>query len=272
MEATYITSRTNPLVISFAKLAEKKERDKTGLYIAEGYKLCTEACGRVSVAYAVLRQDREQDAAYAELARRSGGTCIILSEPAYDKITKDHSPDGILFVIQMESRKIPADLMGERICILDGLQDPGNVGTIIRTAAALGFDRIYLHECADIYNPKVIRATMGAFFKIFVSPCDTLEKTISCLQQAGRRVLAAALSDTGITLGKDALFSADCLILGNEGHGVSDIALRLCDTTIKIPMTEKTESLNAAAAAAVLLWEYSKLPAMRLTNWEDAAR
>ncbi len=259
METTYITSRTNPLVISFAKLAEKKERDKTGLYIAEGYKLCAEACGRVSVAYVVLRQGREQDAAYSELAQRSGGACIILSEPAYDKITKDHTPDGILFVIQMESREIPADLTGERICILDGLQDPGNVGTIIRTAAALGFDRVFLHECADAYNPKVIRATMGAFFKIFVSPCDALEETIPCLQQAGRRVLAAALSDTGITVGKDVLFPADCLILGNEGHGVSDIALRLCDTTIKIPMTEKTESLNAAAAAAVLLWEYSKL-------------
>ncbi len=259
METTYITSRTNPLVVSFAKLAEKKERDKTGLYIAEGYKLCAEACGRVSVAYAVLRQDREQNAAYADLAQRSGGACIILSEPAYDKITKDHAPDGILFVIQMESREIPADLTGERICILDGLQDPGNVGTIIRTAAALGFDRVILHGCADVYNAKVIRATMGAFFKISVSPCDALDDAITCLQQTGRRVLAAALSDTGIILGKDPLLPADCLILGNEGHGVSDTALRLCDATIRIPMTDKTESLNAATAAAVLLWEYSKL-------------
>jgi len=259
METTYITSRTNPLVVSFAKLAEKKERDKTGLYIAEGYKLCTEACGRVSVSYAVLRRDRERDAAFTDLARRSGGTCIILSEPAYDKITKDHAPDGILFVIQMESQKIPADLTSARICILDGLQDPGNVGTIIRTAAALGFDRVLLHRCADVYNPKVIRATMGAFFKISVTSCDALDDAIVRLQQTGRRVLAAALSDAGINLGKDPLLPADCLILGNEGHGVSDSALRLCDTTIRIPMTDKTESLNAAAAAAVLLWEYSKL-------------
>lgn len=259
METTYITSRTNPLVVSFAKLAEKKERDKTGLYIAEGYKLCAEACGRVSVAYAVLREDREQNAAYIDLAQRSGGACIILSESAYDKISKDHAPDGILLVIRMEPRKIPSDLTDERICILDGLQDPGNVGTIIRTAAALGFDRIILHGCADVYNAKVIRATMGAFFKISVSPCDALDDAIACLQQTGRRILAAALSDTGITLGKDPLLPADCLILGNEGHGVSDTALRLCDATIKIPMTDKTESLNAAAAAAVLLWEYSKL-------------
>lgn len=259
MEATYITSRTNPLVVSFAKLADKKERDKTGLYIAEGYKLCAEACGRAAVAYAVLRQDREQDNDYRALVQRSGGEYVILSDAAYHKITKDRAPDGILFVLKMEPHKNPANLAGERICILDGIQDPGNVGTIIRTAAALGFDRVILHCCADIYSPKVIRATMGALFKIAVSPCDALEEMILSLQQANRRVLAAALSDQGITLGKTPLSSADCLILGNEGHGVSDISLRLCDATIKIPMTDKTESLNAAAAAAVLLWEYSKL-------------
>lgn len=259
MEATYITSRTNPLVVSFAKLADKKERDKTGLYIAEGYKLCTEACGRATVAYAVLRKDREQSDAYMDLIRRSGGECIVLSETAYNKITKDRAPDGILFVLKMESQVIPSNLSDEGVCILDGIQDPGNTGTIIRTAAALGYDRLILHNCADVYNPKVIRATMGAFFKITVSTCNTLEQIITCLQQTKRRVLAAALSDSGITLGKDLLFPGDCLILGNEGHGVSDIALQLCDATIKIPMTDKTESLNAAAAAAILLWEYSKL-------------
>lgn len=259
MEATYITSRTNPLVISFSKLADKKERDKTGLYIAEGYKLCTEACGHGKAAYAVLREDRKENSAYADLAERCGGEIIVLSASAYEKISKDRTPDGILFVMRAESREIPKDLAGERICILDGIQDPGNVGTVCRTAAALGFDRVILHSCVDVYNPKVIRATMGAFFRVSVTPCENLAEIITCLQNAGRRVLAATLSDDGITLGRDALFPTDCLVLGNEGHGVSDAVLHMCDATIKIPITEKTESLNAAAAAAILLWEYSKL-------------
>jgi TrmH family RNA methyltransferase len=259
MEPTYITSRTNPLVVSLAKLADKKERDKTGLYIAEGFKLCKEACGRSRVRYAVIRHDREQQEQYTALAQRSGGEAIILSETAYDKITKDRSPDGILFVVEAESMEIPEHMNGERICILDSIQDPGNVGTIIRTAAALGMDRVILHDCADIYNPKVIRATMGAFFKMSVSLCGNLQKTIALLQSEGRRVLAAALSDQGITLGEAPLYPSDCPILGNEGHGIAEAVIDQCNACIKIPMTDKTESLNAAAAAAVLLWEYSKL-------------
>ncbi len=259
MEPTYITSRTNPLVVSLAKLIDKKERDKTGLYIAEGFKLCKEACGRSRVRYAVIRQDREQQERYTALVQQSGGEPIVLSEPAYDKITKDRSPDCILFVVEAKSMGIPENMTGERICILDSIQDPGNVGTIIRSAAALGIDRVILHDCADIYNPKVIRATMGAFFKMSVSLCSNLPKTITLLQGAGRRVLATALSEQGIALGDAPLYPSDCPILGNEGHGISAAVIGQCDACIRIPMTDKTESLNASAAAAVLLWEYSKL-------------
>ena len=259
MESTYISSRTNPLVVSLAKLADKKERDRTGLYIAEGYKLCTEACGRGDVRYAVLREDRAQDAEYAALARRSGGETVVLAPAAYDKITGDRAPDGILFVLHTFPADIPADLGRERICILDGLQDPGNVGTIIRTAAAMGMDRVILHASADMYHPKVIRATMGAFFKLSISLCGDLAGLIERLQGEGRRVLAAALADDALTLGEAALYPTDCLILGNEGHGIDPAIVRMCDAAVRIPMTDKTESLNAAAAAAMLLWEYRKL-------------
>lgn len=259
MEELYITSRTNPLVVSLSRLTDKKERDKTGLYIAEGFKLCKEACDQGRVRYAVLRQDRRQQEQYAALVKRCGGAPVVLSETVYEKITKDHSPDGILFVMEMESLEIPGDMTGERVCILDSIQDPGNVGTIIRTAAALRIDRVILHKCADVYNPKVIRATMGAFFRISVSKCSDLQKLIIRLQNAGRRVLAAALSQRGLTLGDAPLYPTDTLILGNEGHGIDEAVVDQCDASIKIPMTDKTESLNAAAAAAVLLWEYSKL-------------
>lgn len=259
MEAEYITSRANPLVVSLKKLADKKEREKTGLYIVEGFKLCREACGRGRTKYAILREDRKEDGAYADLIRRCGGKEIVLSSAAYEKITQDRAPDGILFVMRAEPMELPEDINGERICILDGIRDPGNIGTILRSAAALGVDRVILHDCADIHHPKAIRATMGAFFQISVSVCSDLVKVIARLQSTGRRVVAAALSDSGLTLGKSVLHATDCLVLGNEGHGISEAVACACDTTIKIPMTEKTESLNASAAAAVLLWEYSKL-------------
>ena len=194
MEELYITSRTKPLVVSLSRLTDKKERDKTGLYIAEGFKLCKEACDQGRVRYAVLRQDRRQQEQYAALVKRCGGVPVVLSETVYEKITKDHSPDGILFVMEMESLEIPGDMTGERVCILDSIQDPGNVGTIIRTAAALGIDRVILHKCADVYNPKVIRATMGAFFRISVSKCSDLQKLIIRLQNAGQHAQERGLA------------------------------------------------------------------------------
>lgn len=259
MDASYISSRTNPFVVWLGKLSDKKEREASGRYIAEGFKLCREACGHAVVEYAVLREDRANDAAYTALADASGGKTVVLSAGAFAKVSGDRSPDGILFVAQKGDHSIPADMTGERICILCGLQDPGNVGTILRTAAALGTDRVILSDCADLHSPKVIRSSMGAFFKIRISLCADLPALISRLQGAGRRVIAAALSEHGKTLGEAALQPTDCLILGNEGHGVPAEIIRLCDTTLRIPMTDKTESLNAAAAAAVLLWEYSKV-------------
>lgn len=259
MEPIYITSRNNPLVISLAGLSDKKERDRTGLYIVEGFKSCEQACGLGQVEYVLLREDRTGDSAYADLVSRCGGKLVVLSTAAYQKITQDRTPDGILFVLRAESAKLPADMTGERICILDGIQDPGNVGTILRSAAALGVDRVILHDCADVHHPKVLRATMGAYFKISISLCTDLLELIVQLRKAGRRVIAAALSSGGLILGRDPLYPTDCLIFGNEGHGIADTIIRVCDTTVKIPMTDKAESLNAAAAAAVLLWEQSTL-------------
>lgn len=252
---TYISSRANSLVQMFASLEKKKYREAEGLYICEGAKLCREAVGRCRVRYAVLREDKAKGELLS-LCEKSGGEVIILSESAYGKMSKDSSPDGVAFVIEI-NKNGKENFEGEKIVILDSVRDPGNVGTVIRSAAAFGFDRVILCDSADIYNPKTVRATMGAMFKMGITVCESTENVIKTLKGEGRRVIAAALGESALTLGESPLYHTDCVVIGNEGHGVSEETLRECTHVLKIPMTDKTESLNAAIAASVILWEQS---------------
>lgn len=257
---TYISSRNNETVVSLAKLKDKKERDLSGLYLCEGFKLCREAAGLVQVKYALVRENKAENEEYISLAEESGGEVVTLSEGAFDKITTDKASDGIIFIVKKnEGNEVCAeDIKDERICMLDSVRDPGNVGTILRSAAAFGFDRVVLHDCADIYNPKTVRASMGALFKIKTAETDDVVSFIKQLQKTGRRVIATALSDNSMTLGRSKIYRSDCPVLGNEGHGVSVDVINACDASMIIPMSSKTESLNAAAAAAVILWEYGR--------------
>jgi TrmH family RNA methyltransferase len=127
---------------------------------------------------------------------------------------------------------------------------------MIRTAAAFGFRRVLLGGCADLYHPKTVRASMGALYRMQVDVCDRMEEALAVLQSQGHRILAAALEEDCLTLGKSPLYPDDCIVIGNEGHGVSPQVLACADAVVKIPMEPDAESLNAAGAAAVLMWEY----------------
>lgn len=256
MGEIYISSRTNPTVAALSSLQSKKGRRETGLFLCEGKKLCREALGKCSVSYALIKEgcDGEELRSIAEL---SGGQIIILSEGAFGKISCDSAPDGIIFAVKIpeQGEKIQPR---ERVFAMECVRDPGNVGTVIRTAAAFGIDRIILADCADVYNPKTVRAAMGALFNVKITVCDDFGVLIPELKKQGRRVISAALTGTSVTLGKTSLLPTDCLVVGNEGHGISDKTLEMSDETVIIPMTDKTESLNAATASAVLLWELLK--------------
>ena len=153
-----------------------------------------------------------------------------------------------------------AQLIGseERILIAESLRDPGNLGTVIRSCFALGIDTLVLTEdCADIYNGKTLRAAMGAIFKMrTVSvPCQQLPELIAELRKQGRGVYAAALSDTAKSIEETVFCAGDCFVIGNEGHGLSQTVTHSCTASVIIPMREGAESLNAAAAAAICIWE-----------------
>ena len=142
--------------------------------------------------------------------------------------------------------------------LLDCIRDPGNLGTILRSACALGGAQVVLHSCADLYNPKTVRAAMGAIFKTDVSIVSDAVEYVRTQRNAGRRVLAAALKSDSLYLGSYEVRSNDVIVIGNEGHGVSGDVIEACSDTVLIPMEENTESLNASVAASVILWEYAR--------------
>ena len=268
--AETITSRTNPLVISLAKLSLAKHRAEQSLFLAEGIKLSEETAGLAQVRFVLLRSDDGfAEERFLSVARRapSSARVLVMPQQVFDKITTENAPQGIITVLSPLAdvhRHVSApytetaSLDGCRVLAVDSVQDPGNLGTIIRTAAAFGYTKVVLGGCADIYHPKTVRASMGTLFRMQIDVSDALAAYLVVLKERGHRVLSAALGEHSLVLGKDTLRADDCVVIGNEGHGVSQEILSLSDAVVRIPMAPGTESLNAAGAASVLMWEYFK--------------
>lgn len=259
-----ITSRSNPLVAETVKLQKKRERDESGRFLVDGRKLCYEyirKCGKPHLMFVCCEQLDAILSELDEIERECGISLDIIpvAESVFSKLTMQNAPDGIILVGERSalprSTDAPAEWAGEMLIMLDCLQDPGNVGTVIRTALALGYDRVVLGgECADIYNPKTLRASMGAVFSIRISVCDSLADVIGDLRSAGRRVYAAELREHAVSLDDTDIMRSDVFVIGNEGHGIADNVSGACDRSVYIPISEQSESLNAAVAATVLMW------------------
>lgn len=154
---------------------------------------------------------------------------------------------------RMQTVKIGKD---GRYILLSSMQDPGNIGTILRTAAAFGLDGVFLSsDCPDLYSPKVLRATMGGIFKIPLEVSDDLTEVIDRLQEAGIRVCAAALDGQAVPLQQAGLGNGCAVVIGNEGNGLPGHLIERCGQAVMIPMRPDSESLNAAMAAGIFLWE-----------------
>lgn len=246
-----LTSRQNPLCAHIRKLTgNSKYRRETGEYLADGRKLWEEA---VRWQAPIRRLITTPDAA-VDVPPGVEHTVVAPELMAY--LSPMESPQGFLFTVALPE-KAELDLPGERFLVLDGLQDPGNVGAIWRTADALGADGLFLlNHCADPYGPKTVRATMGACFRL---PCreTTLAELTDFLAQRDIPLYAAALEGNSVTV-KEVDLGRAAVVIGNEGHGVSSEVLGRCGKTVIIPMRERCESLNAAAAATVFLWEMSR--------------
>ena len=169
-------------------------------------------------------------------------------------VAPTQTPQQVLFLCALPDRALPEALSGSRYLVLDGLQDPGNVGTLWRTADAFGADGLFLLPgCADPWGPKALRATMGACFRLPVWE-GTLEALLPRLEAAGLPLYATALREDTEDI-RTVPLSRAAVVIGSEGQGVSPSVLAACAKTLKIPMRERCESLNAAAAGTVVLWQ-----------------
>lgn len=259
-----IESRNNPTIKNMTALRDRREREEKRLFYFEGVHLLEEYLRAGNTPFAVFVRE-DVCGKYASLISKANCEVYTVSESVYNKLTEEKAPQGIFTVASFLENAVFA---GERIdyselseCIkgnsvmLVDLRDTGNVGTVIRTAAALDCAVLLCGSCADIYSSKTVRATMGALFTadIFVCP-DTLA-ALQALKACGVRVIASALDEKAQTLGSFETKQNDCFAVGNEGQGLSEEIIAQCGMTCFIPMSGKTESLNAAAAASMLLWE-----------------
>ena len=244
-----ITSRQNPLVLQIRKLNhQRRERREQNLFSGEGPKLLAEAVKAGVLLEAVITTPGLQ-VPCPEGVRR-----VEMPGELLGSLCDTKTPQGVLFLARLPDTAPPCPLPGRRYLVLDGVQDPGNVGTIWRTADAFGADGLILvNGCADPFSPKTVRATMGACFRLPVYEVEA-ERLPGLMEQSGLPLYATALREDTVDI-KTAQLGRCAVIIGSEGRGVSEELLRVSTQTVKIPMRERCESLNAAVAAAVVLWE-----------------
>ena len=267
-----ITSRQNALVVETHKLADRKHRKSLGLFRFDGVKLAAEAISRGVFLTAILLRQSNAEAVAERIVSLSGAAlpdtarCVTVADHVFDSLSEEAAPEGVICVAKMQNAihttwQSGEDLppIDEHILLLESVRDPSNLGAIIRGAAALGVDRLVLSaDCADIYSAKTVRASMGTLFSQRIERTDAMVQTIEALQAGGRRVFAAALDDSARRLGDFDVCPGDCAVIGNEGHGLSAAVIAACNEKVYIPMTDRAESLNAAVAAALLMWEFGR--------------
>jgi len=255
-----ISSKDNRIIKEAASLSEKKYRDKLGLYLLEGPNIVKEAMeegGRVRFIFTRAGADSEEISGILRKASEDGPAVFELTTDVFAKVTHTDSPQDIAAVF--EKRQIEAEEFFKitengNLIVLDRLQDPGNVGTIIRTAEAFGFAGIIcIRGTADIYQPKVVRSAAGSILRLPVLMCEDADEAMTLLKVHNYRLYAAAMNGSINVYDAD-LRDTAAVVIGNEGNGISK-AFYDHANLMSIPMDGKTESLNAAIAAATIMYE-----------------
>ena len=244
-----ITSKENEIVKHIKSLNQKKFRDEYGEFFIEGIKMVSEAIQeKAPIKLIVICED---------LLQKEVNTADIkveyVDKKVFESITDTVSPQGILAVISKNN----SEVLNEKIVFaLDDVQDPGNVGTIIRTLDCAGISNLIVSQgTSDVYNPKVVRSTMGAILRVNIEQSNDLMKTLKERQNDGYKIIVTSLD--GDSFYTDLQFdSKSIVVIGNESKGVKEEIQKIADIKTKIPMIGKTESLNASVAASIIAYEY----------------
>lgn len=238
-----ITSLNNEHIKELLKLKEKKYRDLSNTFLVEGRHLVLEAHREKKIVELILEQD--------ELFPLDTNT-LYVSSGVMKKLSDLSTPSNVMAVVE----KLDEKPIGEKILILDNIQDPGNLGTIIRSAVAFNFDTIVLSpKTVDLYNPKVVRSTQGMMFHTNIIIREPVS-FINELKNEGYKIVGTKVTN-GVDVRESRTYSHFALIIGNEGKGMSEELSELCDEYLYIKMNDQCESLNAAVAASILMYEIS---------------
>ena len=244
-----ITSRKNPLLQQVKKLfSSRREREQTGLFAADGTKLLEEAAKYCPGLETAILSDG------VEVSLPERVRIIRVPGDVMEYISPMASPQGAVFLCRLPEKTPFRPVPG--MLLLDGIQDPGNLGTILRTADALNVPVVLLEGCADAYSHKVVRASMGAVFRVPVVSAAWVQVRDACME-AGIPIAVTALDDRAVDI-RQAALSKMAVVIGSEGQGVRREILEGAGEKLIIPMNPHCESLNAAIAAAIVMWQMKK--------------
>lgn len=251
-----ITSTKNPLIQTAKSLQTKAARDASGLFLCEGEHMVAEALHAARASVTALFVDDTQAERYAALITAAPPAAALYAVPPHvlAALSQVKTPQGVAAMVQ-KPPMAGLEALGPRVVLLENVQDPGNVGTILRTADAAGFTGCIVTEgCADVFAPKTLRATMGSVFRVPVHEAAGAPEAARALAALGYAVLASAL-DGHDFYARPPLPPRVCLLVGNEGAGLTDAAKAAATHRYRLPMRGGAESLNAAIAAAVFMYE-----------------
>lgn len=250
-----ITGKDNKTLKLIKSLKKKSNRTEQGLFVAEGKRLVCEAlryAGERVRMVVVTEEFSEREADFVQKANDVCQNMFVVTNSAFDEISDTDTPQGILAVVEMTEKVVPDLENAKSIVVLDGISEPGNMGTVIRTAEALGFDGLYIMRgSADIFGHKTVRATMGSVFRMSFKTDCTIQD-IKELKNMGFTVISTTPSgDTALE--KMDVPKKTAVVIGNEAHGVSGDVLTASDLNVRISMDGLAESLNAAVAAGITM-------------------
>lgn len=257
-----IKSRENHRLKELAKLcSSRRARRESRLFVLEGVRLCLDALSngiRPKEAY-LTREGLERLGGNVNLIEAACEACFLIDGAAAEKLSDTKHPQGIFLLCEMNQNVPSGSLCISRgILILSSLQDPGNVGTIFRSADAFGLGGVVLSaDCPDPYSPKVLRSAMGSVFRLPFRIEEDLPAYLGRLRLQEVPVYAAALSEQSVSI-LDLPLQGAAVVIGNEGNGLSDSVLAACEKKVTIPISARCESLNAAVAAAIFAWEIGR--------------
>ena len=254
-----ITSRENPLIKLVAALQVSSEkRKRNGLFVLEGLRICKDACDNGIKFDKLIVSDAaaEKYAADTEKFSLISDECYKIPDSLFKKISDTKTPQGIIAVAKMPvTGSCGIDKNGKYIA-LENVADPSNLGAISRTAEALGVNGIILSsDGCDPYSPKALRASMGTLLRVPVFVTESFAET---LKSTGLKRYACVVDKTAESIKEQSFENGSVVMIGNEANGLTDSAKQSADVLVNIPMTGRAESLNAAAAAAIAMWEMMK--------------